>query len=124
MDAIEAMHRQFRKLTKTKGSFPCENILLKLLYLWPKNAQEKMDDADSELESDAVSAGHVFWSTAQPRNKVVTVTLCLHLILNALHDIARRLQVGSLKQAENIAEKPHVALQSRTRHAYICIQHA
>lgn len=29
---IEAVHRQFRKLTKTKGGFPNENSLLKLLY--------------------------------------------------------------------------------------------
>ncbi|ADZ42939.1 ISSod4 transposase, TnpA_ISSod4_50 [Yersinia enterocolitica subsp. palearctica 105.5R(r)] len=28
-----ANHRQFRKLTKTKGAFPNENSLLKLLYL-------------------------------------------------------------------------------------------
>lgn len=30
--AIEAVQRQFRKLTKTKGGFPNENSLLKLLY--------------------------------------------------------------------------------------------
>jgi len=30
-NAIEAVHRQFRKLTKTKGAFPNENSLLKLL---------------------------------------------------------------------------------------------
>ncbi len=33
--------RQFRKLTKTKGAFPNENSLLKLLYLGLMNAQEK-----------------------------------------------------------------------------------
>ncbi|MCT7482100.1 transposase, partial [Aliarcobacter cryaerophilus] len=27
---IESVHRQFRKLTKTKGAFPNENSLLKL----------------------------------------------------------------------------------------------
>jgi len=30
--AVEAVHRQFRKLTKTKCTFPNENSLLKLLY--------------------------------------------------------------------------------------------
>lgn len=30
---IEGVHRQFRKLTKTKGAFTSENALLKLLYL-------------------------------------------------------------------------------------------
>jgi len=38
---IEAVHRQFRKLTKTKGAFPNENSLLKLLYLGILNAQKK-----------------------------------------------------------------------------------
>lgn len=40
-NAIESVHRQFRKLTKTKGAFPNENSLLKLLYLGLLNAQEK-----------------------------------------------------------------------------------
>lgn len=40
-NAIESVHRQFRKLTKTKGAFPNENSLLKLLYLGLQNAQEK-----------------------------------------------------------------------------------
>lgn len=39
-NAIESVHRQFRKLTK-KGAFPNENSLLKLLYLGLMNAQEK-----------------------------------------------------------------------------------
>ena len=38
---IESVHRQFRKLTKTKGAFPNENSLLKLLYLGIKNASKK-----------------------------------------------------------------------------------
>lgn len=40
-NAIELVHRQFRKLTKTKGAFPNENSLLKLLYLGLMNAWEK-----------------------------------------------------------------------------------
>ena len=31
---IESVHRQFRKLTKTKGGFPNESSLLKLLYIY------------------------------------------------------------------------------------------
>ena len=38
---IESVHRQFRKLTKTKGVFPNENSLLKLLYMGIQNAQKK-----------------------------------------------------------------------------------
>lgn len=38
---IESVHRQFRKLTKTKGAFPNETSLLKLLYLGIKNASKK-----------------------------------------------------------------------------------
>jgi putative transposase len=40
-NAIEAVHRQFRKLTKTKGAFPNENSLLKLLYMGIQNASSK-----------------------------------------------------------------------------------
>jgi len=40
-NAVEAVHRQFRKLTKTKGAFPNENCLLKLLYAGILNASEK-----------------------------------------------------------------------------------
>jgi putative transposase len=40
-NAVEAVHRQFRKLTKTKGAFANENALLKLLYIGIKNASEK-----------------------------------------------------------------------------------
>jgi len=34
-NSIEAVHRQFRKLTKTKGGFPNDNSLLKLLVIPP-----------------------------------------------------------------------------------------
>jgi transposase-like protein len=40
-NAIEAVHRQFRKLTKTKGAFPNENSLLKLLYVGIQNMTKK-----------------------------------------------------------------------------------
>ncbi|PVU26944.1 hypothetical protein A8M58_19515 [Yersinia pestis] len=40
-NAIESVHRLFRKLTKTKGIFPNENSLLKSLYLGLMNAQER-----------------------------------------------------------------------------------
>ena len=40
-NAVEAVHRQFRKLTKTKGGFPNDNSLLKLLYMGIQNASKK-----------------------------------------------------------------------------------
>ncbi len=40
-NAIEAVHRQFRKLTKTKGGFANENSLLKLLYAGILKASER-----------------------------------------------------------------------------------
>ena len=40
-NAVPAVHRQFRKLTKTKGAFPNETSLLKLLYVGMLNASEK-----------------------------------------------------------------------------------
>jgi len=38
---IESVHRQFRKLTKTKGAFPNKNSLMKLLYMGIPNASKK-----------------------------------------------------------------------------------
>ena|GEM_PF-3769642 len=38
---IKSVYRQFRKLTKTKGAFPNENSLLKLLYMGIQNATKK-----------------------------------------------------------------------------------
>ncbi len=40
-NTIEAVHRQFRKLTKTKGAFPNQDSLLKLLYMGVQNASKK-----------------------------------------------------------------------------------
>ena len=40
-NAVEAVHRQFRKLTKTKGGFANENSLLKLLYAGMLQASER-----------------------------------------------------------------------------------
>lgn len=40
-NAVEAVHRQFRRLTKTKGAFPNQNSLLKLLYAGILNASKK-----------------------------------------------------------------------------------
>ena len=57
---IESVHRQFKKLTKTKGAFPNENSLLKLLYLGIQNAKKEMDYADSELGSYAFPTVDIF----------------------------------------------------------------
>jgi transposase-like protein len=38
---IESIHSQFRRLTKTKGAFPSEDSLLKLLYIGVINASKK-----------------------------------------------------------------------------------
>lgn len=40
-NAVEAVHRQFRKLTKTKGGFSNESSLLKLLYAGMLKATER-----------------------------------------------------------------------------------
>jgi len=40
-NSIEVVHLQCRKLTKTKGGFPNDNSLLKLLYLGIQNASKK-----------------------------------------------------------------------------------
>ena len=38
---IELVHRQLRILTKTKGAFPNDNSLLKLLFMGIQNASKK-----------------------------------------------------------------------------------
>ncbi|MEZ4986905.1 MAG: IS256 family transposase [Saprospiraceae bacterium] len=40
-NAIEAFHRQLRKVTKTKGSFTSDTALMKLLYLVQKDVTDK-----------------------------------------------------------------------------------
>lgn len=40
-NAIEAMHRQIRKITKTKGAFTSDQALLKLVYLAIKDISKK-----------------------------------------------------------------------------------
>lgn len=52
-NTIAVVLRQFRKPTKTKGAFPNENSLLKLLYAGILEAS-KMDNAHPELEYDIV----------------------------------------------------------------------
>lgn len=40
-NAVEGFHRQIRKVTKTKGAFPSDTALLKLVYLTTKNIEKK-----------------------------------------------------------------------------------
>lgn len=40
-NAVEGFHRQIRKVTKTKGAFPSDTALLKLVYLATKNVERK-----------------------------------------------------------------------------------
>ncbi len=42
-NAVEGLHRQIRKVTKTKGAFPSEMALLKLAYLAIRNISKKWD---------------------------------------------------------------------------------
>ena len=38
---VEALHRQFRKVTKSKAVFPTDDALLKMLFLAASNASKK-----------------------------------------------------------------------------------
>ena len=40
-NTVEGFHRQIRKVTKTKGAFPNDDALLKLIYLATKNVMKK-----------------------------------------------------------------------------------
>jgi len=54
------IHRQFRKLTKTKGASPNESSLIKLLYLGISNPSKKMDYICKKLESYYFTVGYIF----------------------------------------------------------------
>ncbi|HBG1252593.1 TPA: transposase, partial [Clostridioides difficile] len=38
---IEGLNRQFRKVTKTKSTFPSDDLLLKILFLASENVMKK-----------------------------------------------------------------------------------
>ncbi len=40
-NAVESLHRQFRKVTKTKSSFPTDDSVKKMLYLAVKGLKIK-----------------------------------------------------------------------------------
>ena len=40
-NAVEGFHRQVRKVTKTKGAFTSDMVLMKLIYLATKNIEKK-----------------------------------------------------------------------------------
>ena len=44
-NVVEGYHRQIRKVTKTKGAFPSDEALLKLVYLATKNIEKKWTSA-------------------------------------------------------------------------------
>lgn len=58
-NAIESVHRQFRKQTKTKGAFPNEQSVEASLS-GINERTGKMDNAAPELESDIVPVGDLF----------------------------------------------------------------
>jgi transposase-like protein len=41
-NAVESLHRQFRKVTKAKSSFPTDEALLKILYLAAQDVEKKL----------------------------------------------------------------------------------
>jgi len=65
---VEAVHRQFRKLTKTKGAFPNDpkgsaeqqKLPVKAVICWHPEYDQEMDHAHPELEFDFVATGYIF----------------------------------------------------------------
>lgn len=75
-NAVEAVHRQFRKLTKTKGGFANENSLLKLLYAGILKALRALDAPHTELEPDAIAADDPFpWQAGCLHQPLMTTQL-------------------------------------------------
>lgn len=57
---IESYHRMIRKTTKTKGSFTCENAILKQVYLAIQNAQTKWTGKIAAWNSIRNDLNHYF----------------------------------------------------------------
>ena len=55
---IESVHRQFRKLTKTKGASPMKTHCLNC-YIWGFKMPKKVDDANEKLVTDHLSVGYL-----------------------------------------------------------------
>ncbi|WP_367180234.1 transposase [uncultured Winogradskyella sp.] len=51
-NAVEGYHRQVRKVTKTKGGFANDKVLLKLVYQATIHIQKKADEPTVKLEFD------------------------------------------------------------------------
>ena len=56
--AIEAFHRQLRRVTKTKGSFTSDTALMKLLYLVQRDVTVKWQKPMLRLEPHPGSTGY------------------------------------------------------------------
>jgi putative transposase len=58
-NAVEALHRGLRKITKTRGSFPTEEAALKLLYLALQNISAKWETVQHWRE--ATNQFEILW---------------------------------------------------------------
>ena len=56
-NAVEGFHRQVRKVTKTKGAFPNDMVLLKLIYLATENISKKWTQP---LQNWAITAQQLY----------------------------------------------------------------
>jgi transposase-like protein len=59
-NAIEGLHRQYRKITKTKGSFPNDQSMLKMLYLASQNISKKWTMRHRDWDVVLASL-HILW---------------------------------------------------------------
>ena len=58
-NSIEALHRQLRKIIKTRGHFPTEDAARKLIYLAISKAEARVSLADrARLVQDRVRRPH------------------------------------------------------------------
>ena len=58
---IEGMHRQVRKITKTKGAFNSEQALMKLMFLIIKDISNKWTMLKIKLGLDHISTLYKIW---------------------------------------------------------------
>lgn len=66
-NAVAAVHRQFRKLTKAKGGFANENSLLKLLYAGVISTTEKWTHPVQNWNPTLSQMAIQFWKSSRAR---------------------------------------------------------
>jgi transposase-like protein len=63
LDAIESLNMSLRKVSKTRGSFPNDEAVMKLIYLALRNVENRCAYSEAETKAGRESTPSEFYST-------------------------------------------------------------